>query len=104
MIHCPSCQQPATKRDGYDDRGRQRYSCPPCHRDFTATSTSAFSGYRWPADLAVEHETCEILADSRKRLIYWEFFCMADTVPLSDFAPLCLFLKVECSAIHRLSD
>src|SRR5262249_42689903 len=48
MIPCPSNQQPATKRDGYDDRGRQRYSC---RRDFTATSTSAFSGYRWPADV-----------------------------------------------------
>jgi transposase-like protein len=51
MIPCPSCQQPATKRDGYDKGGRQRYSCRPCHRDFTATSTSAFSGYRWPTDV-----------------------------------------------------
>jgi transposase-like protein len=51
MIHCPSCQRPATKRDGYDEQGRQRYGCRPCHRDFTANSTSAFSGYRWPADV-----------------------------------------------------
>src|SRR5262249_32129596 len=51
MIHCPSCQQLATKRDGYHERGRQRYGCRPCRRDFTATSTSAFSGYRWPADV-----------------------------------------------------
>ena len=51
MIHCPSCRQLATKRDGYDEQGRQRYGCRPCHRDFTATSTSAFSGYRWPADV-----------------------------------------------------
>src|SRR5437899_11496990 len=51
MMPCPSCQQPATKRDGYDERGRQRYSCRPCRRDFTATSTSAFSGYRWPPDV-----------------------------------------------------
>src|SRR5712692_8253279 len=51
MIHCPSCQQLATKRAGYDERGRQRYGCRPCRRDFTATSTSAFSGYRWPADV-----------------------------------------------------
>src|SRR5262249_26224207 len=51
MIHCPSCQQLATKRDGYDEQGRQRYGCRPCHRDFAATSTSAFAGYRWPADV-----------------------------------------------------
>jgi len=51
MLLCPSCQQPATKRDGYDQRSRQRYSCRLCHRDFTADSTSAFSGYRWPADV-----------------------------------------------------
>jgi transposase-like protein len=51
MIHCSSCHQPATKRDGYDARGRQRYSCRPCRRHFTASSTSAFSGYRWPADV-----------------------------------------------------
>ncbi len=51
MILCPDCQQPATKRDGYDEQGRQRYACRPCHRDFTAASTSAFSGYRWPPDV-----------------------------------------------------
>src|SRR5262249_35484844 len=48
MMHCPYCKRPATKRDGYDQRGRQRYGCRPCHRDFTADSTSAFAGYRWP--------------------------------------------------------
>ena len=51
MSTCPSCQRPATKRDGYDAAGRQRYHCRPCHRDFTAHSTSAFSGYRWPPDV-----------------------------------------------------
>ncbi len=51
MNTCPSCQHPATKRDGYDAIGRQRYHCRPCHRDFTAHSTSAFSGYRWPPDV-----------------------------------------------------
>lgn len=51
MIHCPSCQRPATKRDGYDKQSRQRYACRPCQRDFTAVSTSAFSGYRWPPDV-----------------------------------------------------
>jgi IS6 family transposase len=53
MSTCPSCQHPATKRDGYDAFGRQRYHCRPCHRDFTAHSTSAFSGYRWPPDVLV---------------------------------------------------
>jgi IS6 family transposase len=48
MSTCPSCQHPATKRDGYDAAGRQRYHCRPCDRDFTAHSTSAFSRYRWP--------------------------------------------------------
>jgi len=51
MSACPSCQHPATKRDGYDAAGRQRYLCRPCHRDFTAHSVSAFSGYRWPPDV-----------------------------------------------------
>src|SRR5262245_32755080 len=51
MRHCPYCKRPATKRDGYDQRGRQRYGCRPCHRDFTADSTSAFAGYRWPVDV-----------------------------------------------------
>src|SRR5262245_62756683 len=51
MSTCPSCQYPATKRDGYDVAGRQRYHCRPCRRDFTAHSASAFSGYRWPPDV-----------------------------------------------------
>jgi transposase-like protein len=51
MSTCPSCQYPATKRDGYDTAGRQRYHCRPCHRDFTTHSVSAFSGYRWPPDV-----------------------------------------------------
>jgi transposase-like protein len=51
MSTCPSYHQRATKRDGYDVAARQRYHCRPCHRDFTAHSTSAFSGYRWPADV-----------------------------------------------------
>ena len=51
MSTCPSCQHPATKRDGFDAFGRQRYHCCPCRRDFTAHSTSAFSGYRWPPDV-----------------------------------------------------
>jgi transposase-like protein len=48
MSICPSCQHPATKHDGYDAIGRQRYHCRPCQRDFTTHSTSSFSGDRWP--------------------------------------------------------
>ncbi len=51
MLTCPSCQRPATKRDGRDLRGRQRYACRACGRDFTEDSASAFAGYRWPAEV-----------------------------------------------------
>jgi transposase-like protein len=51
MPPCPACQQPATKRNGRDRRGRQKYACRPCRRTFTQHSASAFSGYRWPADV-----------------------------------------------------
>ena len=51
MSICPSCQHSATKRDGYDGAGRQRYHCRPCQRDFTAHSTSIFFGYRRPQDV-----------------------------------------------------
>jgi transposase-like protein len=39
------------KRDGHDAGGRQRYACHSCRRDFTARSASAFTGYRWPAEI-----------------------------------------------------
>ena len=51
MSPCPSCHQPASKRDGYDAAGRQRYACHACGRDFTAHSASAFAGYRWPPEV-----------------------------------------------------
>jgi len=53
MPPCPTCQQPATKRNGRDRRGRQKYACRPCRRTFTENTTSAFSGYRWPGDIIV---------------------------------------------------
>jgi putative transposase len=53
MPTCLICRQPPTKRDGYDRRGRQRYTCRPCSRDFTQLSGSAFSGCRWPAEAIV---------------------------------------------------
>lgn len=51
MVTCPSCQNPATQRHGRDRRGRQRFACLPCRLTFTTDSTSAFSGYRWSADV-----------------------------------------------------
>jgi putative transposase len=51
MPLCPTCQQPATKRNGRDRRGRQKYVCRPCRRTFTEDTDSAFSGYRWPKDV-----------------------------------------------------
>jgi transposase-like protein len=50
---CPTYRQPATTRDGFDRRGRQRFACHPCHRDLTHTSSGAFSGYPWPPDVIV---------------------------------------------------
>ena len=51
MTTCPSCHQPASKRDGHDPVGRQRYACHACGRDFTERSGSAFAGYRWPPEV-----------------------------------------------------
>ena len=51
MPTCPHCQQFVVTRDGHDRHGRQRFACAHCGRDFTLRSASAFSGYRWPADV-----------------------------------------------------
>jgi transposase, IS6 family len=48
---CPSCQLPASKRNGRDRRGRQKYACRPCRRSFTDITGSAFAGYRWPSEV-----------------------------------------------------
>ena len=53
MPPSPACQQPASKRNGRDRRGRQKFTCRPCGRMFTENSASAFSGYRWPRDVIV---------------------------------------------------
>ena len=50
MPPCPYCQQPASKRDGHDAAGCQRYACHPCGHDPTKRSASAFAGYRWPVE------------------------------------------------------
>jgi transposase, IS6 family len=51
MPRCPYCQQIAVTRDGHDRHDRQRFTCTDCGRDFTLRFASAFSGYRWPADV-----------------------------------------------------
>src|SRR5919202_4040447 len=51
MPASPLCQQPASKRNGRDRRGRQKYMCHACRRTFTEHTVCAFSGYRWPADV-----------------------------------------------------
>ena len=51
MPSCRFCRRPASKRDGFDAAGRQRYACHPCGRDFTEHSASAFAVYRWPAEV-----------------------------------------------------
>src|SRR5437899_2034355 len=53
MPLCPACQQPASKRNGLDPHGRQKYACRPCRRTFTEDTASAFSGYRWPRDVII---------------------------------------------------
>ena len=51
MPPCPTCQQPACKRNGRDRRSRQKYACWSCRRNFTDNTVSAFSGYRWLVDV-----------------------------------------------------
>ena len=51
MPPCPACHRPATKRDGHDPSGRQRYACQACRHDFCEHSASAFAGYRWPEEV-----------------------------------------------------
>jgi transposase-like protein len=53
MPLCPACQQPASKRNGLDRAGRQKYACRTYRRTFTENTVSAFSGYRWPRDVIV---------------------------------------------------
>ena len=51
MPTCPHCLRTTVIRDGHDRHRRQRFTCTSCGRDFTLRSASAFSGYRWPADV-----------------------------------------------------
>src|SRR4029450_10068889 len=51
MPTCSHCQASIVTLDGHDRHRRQRFACVTCGRDFTIRSASAFSGYRWPADV-----------------------------------------------------
>src|SRR5262245_9996367 len=51
MKSCPTCYQSASKRNGRDRRGRQKFARRRCRRSFTAATGAAFSGYRWPAEV-----------------------------------------------------
>src|ERR671933_103464 len=88
MPLCPTCQQPASKRNGRDPRGRQKYACRSCRRTCTESTTSTFSGYRWPADVILtavrwylayplsSRQVLELLAErgidvSRRAILDW---------------------------------
>jgi len=45
------CGNGVTRRDGQTRLGGQRWRCDECGRRFTARSTSAFSGHRFPDDV-----------------------------------------------------
>ena len=53
MPLCSARQQPASKCNGFDRRGRHEYACRPRRRTFTENAVSAFRGYRWPGDVIV---------------------------------------------------
>ena len=48
---CVRCGNGVTRRDGQTRLGGQRWRCDECGRRFTARSTSAFSGHRFPDDV-----------------------------------------------------
>jgi transposase-like protein len=50
-MECQHCQGERFTKEGYDREGRQVYRCSGCTRRHTAGSTSAFTGYRFPADV-----------------------------------------------------
>ena len=48
---CPSCGSAATRKDGRDRKGQQRFRCGGCRHRFTALTGTPFSGYRFPPDV-----------------------------------------------------
>ena len=47
---CPGCGSVATRKDGRDRGGQQRFRCRACGRRFTTLTGTPFSGYRFPPD------------------------------------------------------
>ena len=50
-MRCQQCQSEQFTKEGHDRVGRQVYRCTACRRRRTEHSTSAFAGYRFPADV-----------------------------------------------------
>jgi IS6 family transposase len=48
---CPECGSAATRKDGRDRRGQQRFRCRACRRRFTSLTGTPFAGYRFPPDI-----------------------------------------------------
>jgi transposase-like protein len=48
---CPGCGSVATRKDGRDRKGQQRFRCGICRCRFTALTGTPFSGYRFPPDV-----------------------------------------------------
>jgi transposase-like protein len=48
---CPTCDSAATRKDGFDRRGGQRFRCGDWRCRFTATTGTPFAGYRFPPDV-----------------------------------------------------
>jgi transposase-like protein len=50
-LTCPGCNSAATRKDGRDRRGQQRFRCRGCGCRFTTLTGTPFSGYRFPPDV-----------------------------------------------------
>jgi transposase-like protein len=48
---CPGCGSAATRKDGRDRRGQQRFRCGACRCRFTALTGTPFAGYRFPPEV-----------------------------------------------------
>jgi transposase-like protein len=48
---CPGCGSAATRKDGRDRRGQQRFRCGACLCRFAALTGTPFAGYRFPPDI-----------------------------------------------------
>ncbi len=123
MPPCPDCHQPASKRDGRDAAGRQRYACRPCGLDFTTRAALAFAGHRWPAEVillavrwSLSHplsaaSVMELLAergiDVSKRTVLWWVQTLAPCSPprcggtAGPWAPSAMWMRCSSSGRRR---